>query len=68
MLSGTGNDGTAGLETIQRAGGTTVIQQPTDALYPEMPQSALNNSHVDHCVPISDMGTLLAQQIQGLWA
>jgi two-component system, chemotaxis family, protein-glutamate methylesterase/glutaminase len=36
-----------------------VVQDPKDAAYPEMPQSALNNLDVDHCVPIAGMGALL---------
>ena len=40
VLSGTGCDGVAGLDRIQHAGGLAVIQDPRDALYPEMPQSA----------------------------
>jgi len=40
VLSGTGCDGAAGLDHIQLAGGLAVIQDPRDALYPEMPQSA----------------------------
>jgi two-component system chemotaxis response regulator CheB len=37
----------------------TVVQDPRDAAYPEMPQSALNNLKVDHCVPLGEMGRLL---------
>src|SRR5207237_1980448 len=43
----------------QQCGGIIVGQDPKDAPYPEMPQSALNNLNVDHCVPVSEMGTLL---------
>src|SRR5438874_308364 len=53
------DDGTAGLSAIKKCGGVTVVQDPKDAAYPEMPQSALNNMTVDHCVPISEMGALL---------
>jgi two-component system chemotaxis response regulator CheB len=59
VLSGTGTDGTAGLETIQRAGGTTVIQQPRDALYPEMPQSAAAALQIDRVSTRADLPALL---------
>jgi two-component system, chemotaxis family, protein-glutamate methylesterase/glutaminase len=59
ILTGMLDDGTAGLLAIQRCGGLTVVQDPKDAAYPEMPQSALNNLTVDHCVPLAGMGRLL---------
>lgn len=37
----------------------TVVQNPRDAAYSGMPQSALDNLQVDHCVPIREMGRLL---------
>jgi two-component system, chemotaxis family, protein-glutamate methylesterase/glutaminase len=59
VLTGMLDDGTAGLIAIKKCGGVTVVQDPNDAAYPSMPQSALNNLKVDHCVPISEMGHLL---------
>jgi len=60
VLTGMLDDGTAGLTAIKRCGGVTVVQDPADAAYPGMPQSALDNTHVDFCVPVSEMGQLLA--------
>jgi two-component system chemotaxis response regulator CheB len=59
VLTGMLDDGTAGLIAIKKCGGITVVQDPADAAYPEMPQSALNNLKVDHCVPVAEMGRLL---------
>jgi two-component system chemotaxis response regulator CheB len=59
VLTGMLDDGTAGLIAIKSCGGVTVVQDPKDAAYPGMPQSALNNSKVDHCVPVAEMGRLL---------
>ena len=53
-----------GLIAIKNCGGVTVVQDPNDAAYPEMPQSALNNLKVDHCVPLSEMGLLLEKLVQ----
>ena len=60
VLTGRLDDGTAGLIAIKRCGGVTVVQDPKDAAYPGMPQSALDNLRVDFCVPIAEMGHLLA--------
>lgn len=47
VLSGTGSDGTAGLRSIQAAGGITIAQTPETAKYPGMPQSAIEASVAD---------------------
>jgi two-component system chemotaxis response regulator CheB len=61
ILSGTLDDGTAGLWSVKHRGGVTIVQDPLDAKYPSMPQSALNNVKVDHCVPLADIGPLLIE-------
>jgi two-component system chemotaxis response regulator CheB len=61
VLSGALDDGTAGLQTIQRLGGTTIVQDPADALVPGMPGSALAQVAVDHCLPAAEIGPLLAR-------
>jgi two-component system chemotaxis response regulator CheB len=39
--------------------GVAVVQDPKDAAYPDMPENALHNLKVDHCVPLAGMGALL---------
>jgi len=41
LLSGANRDGAFGLCHIQKRGGTTIIQKPSSALSPTMPESAL---------------------------
>jgi chemotaxis response regulator CheB len=60
LLSGTLNDGTAGLWQIKRRGGVAIVQDPADAEYPEMPQNALANVTVDYLQPAGEIaGTLI---------
>jgi two-component system, chemotaxis family, protein-glutamate methylesterase/glutaminase len=59
LLSGMLDDGTAGLTAIKKCGGVTIVQDPKDAAYPEMPRSALSNLKVDYCLPVSRMGPIL---------
>ncbi len=60
VLSGMLDDGTAGLEDIKRNGGAAVVQDPTDAVFPAMPQSALDHVAVDFVLPIGEIAARLA--------
>ena len=48
LLTGANNDGAEGLRKIQEAGGMTVVQDPADAEYSTMPQSALDIMEPDY--------------------
>lgn len=61
ILSGMLDDGTAGLAAIKRCGGVTVAQDPKEALYPGMPQSAMQNVSPDHCLRVARIASLLAR-------
>lgn len=61
ILSGSMNDGTAGLYEIKQRGGIAVVQTPDDAAYREMPASALAYVDIDYCVPVAEMPPLLAR-------
>ena len=47
LLSGGGSDGTIGLGRVKEAGGLTVVQDPAEAEFPTMPQSAISAGYVD---------------------
>ena len=61
LLTGRLNDGTAGLYEVKRHGGITIVQDPSDAICPGMPASALKRVTVDHCVALADMPRILFQ-------
>lgn len=63
VLTGMLHDGTAGLEFVKRCGGIAVVQDPTDAEFPSMPESALRAVAVDYVAPLSHMGALLRQLV-----
>jgi two-component system, chemotaxis family, protein-glutamate methylesterase/glutaminase len=59
ILSGSLDDGIAGLGAIKRLGGSVIVQDPEDALYPTMPRSAVEAGLVDHVVPVAAIPDLL---------
>jgi len=61
ILSGNLDDGTAGLWAIKQLGGTAIVQEPADALFPAMPQSALRHVRVDHSLPLVEIPPLLTR-------
>lgn len=63
VLTGMLNDGSAGLVAVRQAGGVAVVQDPNDAAHPDMPQSALDASGADYCVPLKEMASLLVRLV-----
>jgi two-component system chemotaxis response regulator CheB len=64
VLSGNLDDGTSGLLAIKRRGGIAVVQEPEDALFPSMPQSAIDHVAVDHVLKLDRVAELLAELAQ----
>lgn len=60
VLSGTLDDGSAGLRAIKGAGGLAVVQDPDEAIYRDMPANALAYAGPHHCLPVSEIGELIA--------
>jgi two-component system, chemotaxis family, protein-glutamate methylesterase/glutaminase len=63
VLSGTLDDGSAGLQMMRDHGATTVAQDPADALYAGMPKSAIASGAVQHVVAIAEMADLICRLI-----
>lgn len=63
VLTGSLSDGTAGLRAIKACGGVSVVQDPADAIVPDMPLSAMRNVEIDHCVPLAQMARLLIKLV-----
>ncbi|HVF62947.1 MAG TPA: chemotaxis protein CheB [Casimicrobiaceae bacterium] len=64
ILSGMLDDGVAGLWAIKKRGGIAVVQDPVEAEFPEMPQSALDIVDVDHSLTIEAIASQLVTLAQ----
>ncbi len=51
ILSGTGTDGTKGIEAIKKSGGLVVVQDPITADFDGMPTSAIQSGYADLILP-----------------
>jgi two-component system, chemotaxis family, protein-glutamate methylesterase/glutaminase len=63
LLSGTLDDGVAGLVAIHDAGGTALVQEPDDAQFPDMPLNAIQTGKVDGIHPASEMVVAICKSI-----
>ncbi|PND25956.1 chemotaxis protein CheB [Sinorhizobium sp. M4_45] len=61
VLTGMLNDGAAGLSDLKRCGGVTVVQNPSDAVAPDMPIGALRASDVDYRASLDGLAALLVE-------
>jgi two-component system chemotaxis response regulator CheB len=61
ILTGRLNDGSAGLRAVRAAGGQAIVQDPADAVAPDMPWSALRHAGADYRVPLAKIPELLDQ-------
>jgi two-component system chemotaxis response regulator CheB len=59
ILTGLLDDGTSGMSAIKRSGGICIIQDLTDAEFPDMPNNVLQNVNVDYQLPVSAIGEML---------
>jgi two-component system CheB/CheR fusion protein len=65
VLSGTGTDGTIGVQAIKGAAGMVMVQNEQSAKYDGMPRSAMTTGLVDYILSPSDMPAQLLAYIQG---
>jgi two-component system chemotaxis response regulator CheB len=59
ILSGLLRDGTDGLRAVHNAGGLTIVQDPREAEYPDMPASAMKDLPVTFRLNLSEIGPAL---------
>jgi two-component system, chemotaxis family, protein-glutamate methylesterase/glutaminase len=64
VLSGVLDDGTSGLMAVKMRQGIAVVQDPDEAIYTGMPNSAITNVDVDYILPVAEIAALLVRLAQ----
>lgn len=63
VLSGTMSDGLRGAQIIYDMGGDTIVQDPDDAHFPDMPENVILHNHPSVVASASDLGVWLEKKI-----
>jgi len=63
VLSGAGSDGALGIRAMKEAGSVIFVQDPDEAEYPAMPQSAIATRVVDFIAPVSILVQRIAEVV-----
>lgn len=61
ILSGTGTDGTGGIQAIKKEKGLVIVQDPATAKYDGMPRNAIATGQVDYILAPDRMPDLLSE-------
>ncbi|CAN7692812.1 PAS domain-containing protein [Rhizobium sp. LjRoot98] len=61
VLSGAGSDGALGVTAVKEAGGVIMVQEPTEATFSSMPQSAIATGAADFVAPVARLAERLAE-------
>ena len=65
LLSGANADGAEGLDQVRKAGGVTIVQDPSEASVSYMPQQAIDNFQVDYIANTDAMAAIIMKLAGG---
>lgn len=59
VLTGARSDGKVGMRAVKLRGGLTIVQDPSEAPFPSMPRSVMQEIQVDYSLPLREIAPLL---------
>jgi two-component system chemotaxis response regulator CheB len=59
ILTGARADGSIGMRQIKQCGGVTIVQDPSEAQFPSMPTSVMQQIKVDYSLPLHEIAATL---------
>ena len=65
VLTGSGSDGSMGVQAIHKMGGTVIAQDETSAEFASMPQAAIATKCVDFILPLEEIPSALITLVIG---
>jgi two-component system chemotaxis response regulator CheB len=65
VLTGGGHDGMQGLLDVTTAGGLSLVQEPSEAQAPSMPEYAIAHDHVGAALTLDKIGDALVVLARG---
>lgn len=63
ILTGSGSDGAIGASAVKKAGGFVIVQDPSEAQYPSMPQQVITAELADVQLPLAQIGAAIASYV-----
>ncbi|MFB9902915.1 chemotaxis protein CheB [Allokutzneria oryzae] len=64
VLTGTGDDGAAGVRAVKSRGGTVIAEDPGSAEFNGMPVAAINTGAVDFVLPLGEISAVLSDVVK----
>ena len=61
ILTGANNDGSQGMKKIKQHGGYTIVQGPSEAKVPAMPEAAIASTEIDQILTLEEIGKFLGK-------
>src|SRR5262245_34127043 len=65
VLTGSGSDGSMGVEAIKKMGGTVIAQDEASSEFFAMPSAAIETGKVDFVLPLDEIGLALSSLVIG---
>ena len=65
VLTGSGSDGSMGVEAVKKMGGTVIAQDAATSEFRDMPGAAVRTGSVDFVLPLNEISAALVSLIRG---